>query len=1847
MAKFVLTAQLQLQAPKNASRVINDIQKQLHGVTIPVTVQAVGQTTQQINKLATATNKASSAAEAMGRSFGLATKRFAAFTVASRAVSLFTNSLANAVDEAIEFQREVVKISQVTGKTVAELKGLRNTIDELSTGLGISSKELLGTARVLSQAGIKAGDLEVALSALAKTTLAPTFDDITETAEGAVAILAQFGEGVGALDRQLGSINEVAGKFAVESEDLIGAVRRFGGVFKASGGSLEELLAVFTAVRATTRESAESIATGLRTIFTRIQRPKTIEFLRELGVELTDVDGKFVGPFEAAKRLSDELSKLEQGDLKFIRVAEELGGFRQIGKVIPLLQQFGVAQDALTVATSGSNSLTRDAETAQQALAVQITKVKEEFLALVRSIADSSSFQLFARTALEVASALIQVADAIKPLIPLIGTIAAFKFARGLGSFAASAGAAVRGLGKNRGGQIKAFARGGFVPGSGNQDTVPAMLTPGEFVIRKSSVNKIGAGTLAAMNENKYAKGGIIALRPYDKDPVDNPKISSGDVSLNMVAAKAGFGATGGKEFAANAKAIQTASRPFSAEFRQLLKSGNIPVQAIGIAVGDKVVGESTEKEIRTKFLQAINSSGERLRQYFSSLSGEGGVTSTQLADSDLDRLGIDGVIGNAFESLLSRFGAPFDDGPADALQKATTKGSNNSAFDFPGGLGNLARGIFAQFAGIPVDAKRTLSTSNVNEVITKKYPNLLAEEYKSFKKLQGAEILDAKQSGAAGLRDNATRGATLTANELGMKFGEAKEFLGEGWETTNRKGKKTFVKKATGGGISGSDTVPAMLTPGEFVINKKAAQSIGYGNLNNMNKTGVARFQTGGGVGNISNQNPRSDNVNTTRSGFNFDIQNIYFLMAAVGAAKSAISNLGDKSAEASEKTAAWTIGLESGLDALINVGLIAAAATRAKKFAYDFSKGPAREKLVEAVPIKPPLRAELLQGTPTDKQLKKASVVADTRAGVADTRAGVGRSFFGGLGAAAVGPIGVVVAIGAVASQIASGFEEWFKRAEEQAKATDNLVGAIEANKNAILSSAIGEILSIKGLIEIATVGAKGVVQKAVDRKNISEINIASTFAASRTQRAVENIKSTGSVDDTAIAGISEAFAKAKDAATKLSGAVGKEKLDQINRDARNALQTLADAGASIGDLKLAASEFASKDTLLEASFKKMVDTIEKSRKAQEELNKANFDSLKITSAFGAAADASARLVAGLETGVDALALYSQEIESASGRLGVDATSAIENAKRQLISSTTDQETRRAITAQADIEIATNKFSVSAAQAIQGLEIRPGGAGIEDFEGRLLKSLDATGINDEGVKNKLRNIISDNISKIEGDLTAVDLSSIVQKILEDGKDLSKGFREIIKLESQHNATMTALYQKREVLEQKAAEASNQAIETQLEAAKTFEEFGGAKLTGEQQLGARIAQFNNIGGLGGLGAQLTTGNSSDIRRVAQTIGETFANQTDQVVGAASARQPGPFIGAKGFAEDKRPEAEAANKALIQFTRQRIQLLKEELSIVQKKNAAEKSALEALISGDIEGFLDKQAAAGAGAALASGSAGLTGLFSASALGAGFQTLEGQGLSDQQMRQAENLTLQRFGIQGAGVLSGTTPEEEALKSQGRELSGVLGELSQQEAAFANAEIAINNATITAAQVQYTGKLQGVQANLHSGGMVYANKGIFVPRGTDTVPAMLTPGEFVVNRAAVQRGNNLQILRAMNSHGGANSATAMSNGGQVRYYNFGGIVDGISGAFTNALPQLTNIFSNFASTVEKLVNTKFNIALDPTNININFNGGSFLATLKDDLRKEILNEVGREIQKYKSNNSGDLVKKDSVL
>jgi TP901 family phage tail tape measure protein len=91
-------------------------------------------------------------------------------------------------------------------------------------------------------------------------------------------------------------------------------------------------------------------------------------------------------------------------------------------------------------------------------------------------------------------------------------------------------GAGKTGKGSATGGMIYRNA-GGDVPGIGNTDTVPAMLTPGEFVMNKRSTSKYRPA-LKAMNAGSFA-GGMAANRYKVQPPRYSPLSFSKDVARN------------------------------------------------------------------------------------------------------------------------------------------------------------------------------------------------------------------------------------------------------------------------------------------------------------------------------------------------------------------------------------------------------------------------------------------------------------------------------------------------------------------------------------------------------------------------------------------------------------------------------------------------------------------------------------------------------------------------------------------------------------------------------------------------------------------------------------------------------------------------------------------------------------------------------------------------------------------------------------------------------------------------------------------------------------------------------------------------------------------------------------------------------------------------------------------------------------------------------------------------------------------------------------------------------------------------------------------------------------------
>jgi hypothetical protein len=88
------------------------------------------------------------------------------------------------------------------------------------------------------------------------------------------------------------------------------------------------------------------------------------------------------------------------------------------------------------------------------------------------------------------------------------------------------------------------FATGGIVPGYGNKDTVPALLTPGESVLTRAATRFLGVSTIQAWNQGRYAvatsgtgssasgQRGLVLNLIHDKNAVDVVKINQDTIRV-------------------------------------------------------------------------------------------------------------------------------------------------------------------------------------------------------------------------------------------------------------------------------------------------------------------------------------------------------------------------------------------------------------------------------------------------------------------------------------------------------------------------------------------------------------------------------------------------------------------------------------------------------------------------------------------------------------------------------------------------------------------------------------------------------------------------------------------------------------------------------------------------------------------------------------------------------------------------------------------------------------------------------------------------------------------------------------------------------------------------------------------------------------------------------------------------------------------------------------------------------------------------------------------------------------------------------------------------------------------
>ena len=314
------------------------------------------------------------------KSLDASNARVLAFGASAGAILAVRKAFTATVKSAIEVEKSLKDINVILQVTSKNLQRFGSDLFKIASETGQSFKVAAEAATELARQGLGVEEtLKRTRDALILSRLAGL--DAAEAVNALTAALNTFTK-VG-LDSTaiINKLANVDAAFAVSSEDLAKALGRVGSAAVSAGVNLDQLLAIVTTAQQKTARGGAVIGNSFKTIFTRIQRPRVIKELENLGVQVRGLEGDTLPAIKVLENLAKQFDNLSQSQRA--QISELVGGVFQVNVLKAALSDLnreqGIYNRALGISIGSSDQAIRRNEELNETLAAQFQRTINTF----------------------------------------------------------------------------------------------------------------------------------------------------------------------------------------------------------------------------------------------------------------------------------------------------------------------------------------------------------------------------------------------------------------------------------------------------------------------------------------------------------------------------------------------------------------------------------------------------------------------------------------------------------------------------------------------------------------------------------------------------------------------------------------------------------------------------------------------------------------------------------------------------------------------------------------------------------------------------------------------------------------------------------------------------------------------------------------------------------------------------------------------------------------------------------------------------------------------------------------------------------------------------------------------------------------------------------------------------------------------------------------------------------------------------------------------------------------------------------------------------------------------------
>ena len=242
-------------------------------------------------------------------------------TAAGLAGAALTVALTDSAKKFAALDQQMTSFRAITRATNDDVEKFKNTAYSL-TILGKSSTEVAALGVELSKAGLTAGEVNRALDTLTKASVA-VGEDLNTTGVAIDSVRTQFGLGIEEIERVANGLVLAANESKISVSDLNESYKYLGSTASQANQPLEDVNALLILL-GNSGIKASMAGNGLQNSFIRLTDPGVRKALKDIGVEVTDGQGRL-------KKMTDIIMDLRKA----------LAGASDVNKAGFLKDKFG------------------------------------------------------------------------------------------------------------------------------------------------------------------------------------------------------------------------------------------------------------------------------------------------------------------------------------------------------------------------------------------------------------------------------------------------------------------------------------------------------------------------------------------------------------------------------------------------------------------------------------------------------------------------------------------------------------------------------------------------------------------------------------------------------------------------------------------------------------------------------------------------------------------------------------------------------------------------------------------------------------------------------------------------------------------------------------------------------------------------------------------------------------------------------------------------------------------------------------------------------------------------------------------------------------------------------------------------------------------------------------------------------------------------------------------------------------------------------------------------------------------------------------------------------------------